>query len=168
MKKILNKTVSFCYLSLAICLAHASTEQRLIPLNGGPEFGLDGLKGKPVLINFWASWCGPCVSEIRTLNRFYHDYHDQIHLYAVNMDEVNPAEQTHLAESFHLSYPSLDAQSAKKFIQQELTAIPATFVFDQEGQLQTVLYGELNTYALKRIIRQMPTKTVSSRQASNQ
>lgn len=50
----------------------------------GKEYGLEGVKGKPVVINFWASWCGPCRLEAPDLVELYEKYGENIEIYAVN------------------------------------------------------------------------------------
>lgn len=155
-RRILLALFLFC----AFGQAHAL---RLQPLQGDP-ITLEQLKGKWVIINFWASWCGPCVDEINTLNAFYSAHHKDVSLFAVNMDEVAPAEQAQLAKEFHLTYPSLETNATRSSLGQEISAVPATFVFSPKGKMQEVRYGQLSPSSLASLIRQKNTNQLSSRE----
>src|SRR5690606_35627931 len=53
-------------------------------LDGGKVYSVGGRRDKPLIVNFWASWCGPCEKEMPELKALYEKYKDRIDLYAVN------------------------------------------------------------------------------------
>lgn len=132
----------------------------------GQTVQLAGLKGRPVLINLWASWCPPCIAELPLLTALHHAHAaDGLRVVGVNIDvDLETAERT--TERHRLPYTVLhDAQgvSAKPF---QVQQIPATFLFDAEGRLVWQTDDELAPgdpglrAALKRVLpRGGPAKT---------
>ncbi|KTD76500.1 thiol-disulfide oxidoreductase ResA [Legionella waltersii] len=111
------------------------------------------LKGKWVLINYWASWCETCVQEIPELNRFYHAHKkDPVALFAVNYDALSSVEQRALAEQLNIAYPNLLENPAKALNLGDITGVPVTFIFNPDGQLVKKLYGGQTVKSLDKIV----------------
>jgi thiol-disulfide isomerase/thioredoxin len=111
-------------------------------LHGEPLL-FSSLKGRWVFINYWASWCGPCLDEIPELNRFYaRNKRSAIALFGVNYDGLSIQEQTDLAIQFQLAYPSLSHDPAQDLHLKDIQVLPITFVFNPKGELHKTLYGE--------------------------
>jgi len=94
---------------------HVAPDFEVVDLNGN-AFKLSDLKGKPVLLNFWATWCPPCKSELPDFERFFEKYGKQVHIVAVNLT---------------LSEKSKDA--VKKFVKQQGLTFPV--YLDAEGSV---------------------------------
>ena len=73
-------------------------------LRGG-RVRLSDLKGRLVLVDFWATWCPPCVMEIPELNAFYEEYGSRVELVAVAIDGEDRAELAAWAEENGIGYP---------------------------------------------------------------
>ena len=103
---------------------------------------LSSFKGSWIFINYWASWCEPCVEEIVQFNRFYAANHaHQIKVFGVNQDGVSLEAQKQLVKKFDLRYPSLDPQSIKTLHLRQLSVVPVTYVLNPAGGLHAILYG---------------------------
>jgi thiol-disulfide isomerase/thioredoxin len=127
-------------------------EAMLYPMQGKP-FPFSSLHGKWVLINYWASWCEPCLEEIPELNRFYQQQkHKNTVLFAVNFDMVTREEQKTLHREFHLSYPGLVDDPAEVLKLGDIRGVPVTFVFNPEGVLTETLYGGQTVSSLNGIV----------------
>ena len=102
----------------------------LYDLNGN-EVRLSDFRGKPVVLNFWATWCGPCRVEIPHVNALYDKYKEQgLVIIGVNA-EPDHATVRSFAEQ-HISYTvALDGGS--QFQQYGVRGIPATYYIDREG-----------------------------------
>ena len=122
----------------------------------GQKIALQSLKGKWVFINYWASWCSPCLHEIPVFNQFYEAHQkDNIAVFGVNYDGVDTKEQLPLIQQYQLHYPSL-VDPADNLHLGDIKGVPVTFVFDPNGKLLDTKYGEqsadtLNTYLKKNI-----------------
>jgi thiol-disulfide isomerase/thioredoxin len=73
-------------------------------LVGDGELASAELEGKPVVINFWGSWCSPCKEELPAFQRTYSDYQDEVEFVGINMKD-NLDDARAMAEKFGLTYP---------------------------------------------------------------
>ncbi|MBZ5497243.1 MAG: TlpA family protein disulfide reductase [Acidobacteriia bacterium] len=131
-----------------------------------PEVNAAGLKkavaeqkGKVLFVNFWATWCAPCVAEFPDIVKLYKKYHARgLEVIAVSFDTEAP-----------VAIPFLDRQKAdfinllkspkqdddafiNGFDKQWLGALPATWLFDQNGKLVFYVMGKFDPVALDRQI----------------
>jgi len=102
----------------------------------GNEATLWEMRGKPVILNFWASWCGPCKSEMPAFEDAYQTYGDQIHFMMVNLTDGD-RETVELAQRFiedqGYTFPVYFDTTLEAGITYGASAIPITFFIDAEG-----------------------------------
>jgi peroxiredoxin len=112
-----------------------------LPARAGEAVSLSGLKGQVVLINFWASWCGPCRKEMPVLDQLYQRYKPLgFTLLGVNVEEDSAAAETWLKET-PVSFPILfDRRNAVSKLY-EVTAMPSTVLVDRRGQVRYLHFG---------------------------
>lgn len=135
--------------SMLISMAHADV---ILTDIHGEKVSFSSLKGKWVMINYWASWCQPCVDEIRELNTFYQAHKDNVALYAVNFDALPVQEQLELIKRLNIRYPSLMENPGDQLGLGHVRGVPATFVFDPHGNLHDTLYGGQTRASLNKAI----------------
>lgn len=117
----------------------------------GNAVTLDSLKGKPIVLNFWASWCGPCKSEMPDFEKVYAEYGDRVTFAMVNMTdgqrETQEKAQAHIdKEGFTFPvYFDLDQDAANTY---GVSAIPTTYVIDADGNLVAYASGAISGEAL--------------------
>lgn len=109
----------------------------------GPNFRLQEQRGRVVLINFWATWCGPCRQEMPHLNRLYDKYRAAgFVLLGVNVDDDarNAAE---VALKLGVKFPVLlDTDKAVSHLY-DLKTMPSTVLIDRDGRVRYVHKGYL-------------------------
>lgn len=120
---------------------------------GGDTLALSDLRGNPLIVNFWASWCRPCRQEMPALQRVYIDYRAQgLVVLGVNAtSQDSQAAALAFAREMGLSFPILldqDGQAANLY---QLRAFPTTFFVDDQGIIQEVIVGGPMAEALLRI-----------------
>lgn len=143
-------TFFFIISLLVVTTLHANVTLHDI---NGQNIPFSTLKGKWVFINYWASWCQPCLDEIPELNRFYETHkHTNVALFAVNYDALPAEMQQQLVKELHIHYPTLKEDPAMALNLGDIRGVPATFVFNPQGELSTVLYGTQTLKSLSRAI----------------
>jgi thiol-disulfide isomerase/thioredoxin len=111
------------------------------------------LKGKVVLITFWATWCPPCREEIPELIDLQSKYADKLQVIGVSMDDVRPEQVKEFALHTGINYPII---MASREILQEYggaPALPTTFVVNREGRVVQKHVGLFSTQFYDREIR---------------
>ena len=110
---------------------------------GRPQ-SLSGLKGKVVLLNFWATWCGPCRSEMPSMETLYARHREKgLEILAVNCQEQQ-SEVLSFMTNNALSFPALLDMDGKVSSTYGIRAIPTSFLLDREGKIILKLTGSIN------------------------
>jgi peroxiredoxin/predicted negative regulator of RcsB-dependent stress response len=127
----------------------------------GKAVRLDAYRGKYVLIDFWATWCAPCISELPRLQAAYRTYHDAgFAIIGVSLDESKTAV-VDFARARNLPWPQLHNASGSADLVEGfgVSSIPATYLIDPEGTvIRLDVRGKALDEALKRLIKS-PVKT---------
>ncbi|MGA7538339.1 MAG: TlpA disulfide reductase family protein [Steroidobacteraceae bacterium] len=114
----------------------------IVPELDGHAFDLAKLHGKVVLINFWATWCSPCRSEMPTLDAFYRRYHAHgLQMLGLSIDEAPDAGRVRQVMR-QFSYPGALASTARVDGFGEPVAVPVTYVIDAKGIIRAQLQAE--------------------------
>jgi peroxiredoxin len=112
---------------------HSPSDFTLPTLDGG-SITLSDLKGKVVLINFWATWCSPCREEMPSLERLYRQFkHGKFALLAVDIME-HPEKVKKFAREYNLSFPILLDRNGDISAKYAANAIPTTYIIDKGGK----------------------------------
>ena len=108
---------------------------------GGANLRLHEQRGQVVMVNFWATWCGPCRQEMPHLNRLYDKYRGAgFVLLGVNIDD-DPRAAANLAAKLGLRFPVLLDTDKKVSRVYDMSAMPATLLIDRDGRVRHIHRG---------------------------
>lgn len=124
----------------------------------GQAIDFSSFKGKWVVINYWAGWCKPCLREIPELNLLAKD-HSNIVVLGVSFDPMPLQKIQHFVALHKIKYRVLDSLSLKSVGIDYVKALPATFVFDPQGNLVQSIYGEVTEQKITQLIAAPGTMT---------
>ena len=113
---------------------------------------LDDLKGKWILINYWADWCPPCIKEIPELNKLNSQFGDQVSVFLFNFDRLEGNELKKQLLKIKAEIPSLISDPQLIYNYDVPDALPVTFVIDKEGKLSMTLKGPQTLEEIKEAL----------------
>ncbi|MDA8169162.1 MAG: TlpA disulfide reductase family protein [Nitrospiraceae bacterium] len=127
-----------------------------------PEFvlkDLDGrmtsitaLRGKVIVLNFWATWCPPCRNEIPVLNNFYKKYRAKgLQVIGITRDDAGDIRS--FMKEIPILYPVIPDYQAKAFMLYSVAPIPVTYVIDKGGTIRKKIMGEVEPAELEQAVR---------------
>ncbi len=118
----------------------------------GEEVTLESLKGQVVILDFWATWCAPCVKQIPILNHFYEvNRRDGVAVYGISVDVDGAAAVGPFAEKHEFRYPVLIG-SVSLADSYGVTGFPATVVIDADGNVRGRHAGVAGERALDKMV----------------
>jgi len=116
----------------------------------GDTLSLNSLRGSPVILNFWATWCEPCEVEMPELQAFYEAY-PQVHLIGINLAEP-PALIHAWMDARGLNFPTvldLDGRIARDYA---LRGQPTTYILSPNGVIAHIFFGVTTRAALENVV----------------
>lgn len=121
-------------------------------LGGGGVVTRADLLGTPTVINFWASWCPPCVEEMPALQEVHRQLGDRVQFLGVDREDV-PEQAMRLAEETGVTYPLVVDPDASYFRALDGRGMPTTLLVDAEGRVVSRTVGPLTADQLRERIR---------------
>ena len=131
----------------AIAPATMAPDFTLRTLNG-PNLRLHEQRGRVVLVNFWATWCGPCRQEMPHLSRLYDKYRSSgFVLLGINIDD-DARVAAELASKLKVTFPVLLDTDKKVSRVYDMSAMPATLLIDRDGRVRHIHRGYRDGFEL--------------------
>jgi peroxiredoxin len=114
---------------------------RLMDLHG-KAVSLSDYQGKVVLLNFWATWCGPCRVEMPAMEALYRSMQSKgLEILAVSVDQEGTAVTRPFQEALGLSFPILHDQDYQVGLTYGARTLPMTFAIDRKGIIRQLVFG---------------------------
>jgi len=116
----------------------------------GDLISLSALRGRPVVINFWASWCGPCQQETPAFNRF-HKANPDIPMVGLAVDSGNASKVRRTAKQWGIEYPVAVATGSLQSTY-DISTLPTTIIVAPDGKVADIHVGMMSERQLARAI----------------
>jgi len=114
---------------------------------------LASLKGKPIILNFWASWCGPCKHEAPLLESTWRVLQRQgVLLIGIDFQEPQSDAQNFL-RTYRITYPNVVDRSGSVALSYDIIGLPDTFFLNRQGVIVSKVVGELTAQSLQSNLR---------------
>ena len=134
-------------------VGHGAPPFELVPVGGGPPLRLESLRGKPVVVNFWSTWCMPCLEEHPALVAGARRYSPGVHFLGI-VYEDEEAKVTSFLRQRGAAYPSLMDDGGRTAIAYGVGGVPETYFIDASGKVVSKWNGPLTPDALASLVRQ--------------
>ena len=123
----------------------------VLPSPGTGSFSLKDLRGKPVVLNFWASWCVSCREEARELEAFWKDHRDQVLVVGIAIQDQKAAA-SQFAKAFGKTYLIGLDEDGKAAIDYGVSGVPETFLIDRNGIIRHKEIGPVDAKGLHKLL----------------
>lgn len=112
---------------------------------------LRSLRGKPVVVNYWATWCGPCKEEMPRIVAAAKKYEGRVHFLGVDVED-DPKSAASFMRRYGMTFRTLSDPDGKIRKDQKLLGLPVTAFYSADGDLSFLHNGEIETGELERNI----------------
>ena len=157
--------------------APARTAVATLPGHSAPDFALtdlqgntvklSDLRGKAVVLNFWASWCGPCKQEIPWLVQMQKQYGGQgLQVVGVSMDDGDPKDVVRFASENSINYPVLIGEEKVANEYGGIDYLPTTFYIDRNGVVLDRVFGQPGREELEQKVKRAVASSASGKPLS--
>ncbi len=122
----------------------------------GEKVKLSDYQGKKVMLNFWATWCGPCREEMPDMETFAKGLDKDTVILAVNLDPQNDVQT--FVDEMGVTFPILlDSQNIKNAVKKryKVSAMPTTYFIDSEGLIAVKHIGQVSLQSMEKYIADM-------------
>ncbi len=137
--------------------AEVSDENRAVPpwqvtLTDGRTLGGDTLKGKVVLVNFWATWCPYCRKEKPVIDAFWHDYRDKgVEVVSISVDDP-PDKIAAWMKDKGYALPAAPTNASVAAAFGSVTRVPTSFILDADGHIRHKIAGQVYYGRLEKLV----------------
>ena len=138
--------------------AWVSDENRAAPVLqavslDGRQISLEALRGKVVLVNFWATWCPYCRHEMPDMEKFYRDYRGQgFEILALSQDDAPETVRRFMAKEGYL-FPAAMAQPEQAAALGGVSRLPTSFIIDKQGRVRHKISGQVHYARLESLVK---------------
>lgn len=125
----------------------------------GKVHRLADYKGKWVLVNFWATWCPPCLEEIPDLVALHEDSKNNLVVIGIALDYKNPKQVLEFADQMMISYPVVLGNYAMAAQIGPVRGLPMTYLYSPQGKLVAQNMGPITRQEVERFIHSQATRS---------
>ncbi len=147
-------------MSVTTMTAQAQPEADAQPVDNFAFKDIDGkahkfseYRGKWVIVNYWATFCGPCVAELPALNSVARKFKDKVVVLGMEAGETPVGELKQFVADKKIAYPVIPTQDSTMFALGLVYGVPTTFVVNPEGKIEDTHMGAITVAMLQNYLR---------------
>ncbi len=154
MRKLLPVGLLIGMLAATISWANAPDTDFSLPGLDGKTYSLSDYRGKWVLVNYWATWCPPCLEELPELEVFHSNAEGKAVVLGVNMEEIDEKSLREFVDEQFLSFPILvaTARPSRDQLIGPIEGLPTSYLITPEGEVVARQVGQITAEALRKFI----------------
>jgi thiol-disulfide isomerase/thioredoxin len=141
---------------LLVCFSAVGTAAAVdMPLTGidGEQRNLDSYRGKWVVVNYWATWCPPCIVEMPELQSFHDDHAERdAVVIGINVESIGKQQLRDFLETYFITYPMYLAGPTHRSELGMIPGLPTTFMVSPEGEVVARQVGPVTRKMLENFI----------------
>jgi peroxiredoxin len=144
--------------------AQANQVDFQLPDTDGTQRRLSDYRGKWVVVNYWATWCPPCLEELPELERFHLDHQQKnAMVLGINMERITPDALRRFVDEQMLSYPILMAEPASATELGKVPGMPVSFIVNPQGQVVARKLGAVTAKLIEKMLTEQQSGKVQPR-----
>ena len=152
LKTTKNLKLRFFLLTLLSTIFLSACSEPDYQMFNGSSGNIENLKGKWVVVNYWADWCPPCIKEMPELSSFYNDNKERVTVFAYNFDRLEGEELQQMLIRFKVEVPSILSDPGELFGWEAPPSLPTTYIIDPQGNMKVMLVGPQTKEKLEMLI----------------
>lgn len=124
----------------------------------GEGLTLSDYQGKRVIMNFWATWCPPCIAEMPHLQSFYSDHKDEgLEVIAINLTESEAKKEGvyPFIDEYQLTFPVVFDEDSLVASLYQVTTIPTTYILNSKGEIEQKIVGPMTYEIIEELLQQV-------------
>lgn len=155
MKSILLQLRSLFFICLGLCTLSVAAEPVDFSLPGldGKTYSLSDFRGKWVLVNYWATWCPPCLEELPELEVFHNNHKDlDAVVIGVDMERIKEERLRKFLDNQFISYPILMSKPVARSELGKIPGLPTSFLVNPAGEVVARQVGPVTASDIEKFI----------------
>lgn len=154
-RNLSTRLLGLCVLALLSLNAAAEPVDFTLPDAQGVEHKLSDYRGKWVVVNYWATWCPPCLTEIPELVDFHEDHKDKdAVVLGVNFEDIGANGLKQFSEEYFMNYPVLRRKPAANSELGPIPGLPTTYLVSPSGEVIARQVGPVTAKLIAEFIAQ--------------
>ena len=128
----------------------------------GNRHALSDYRGKWVLLNYWASWCGPCRQEMPDLDEF-HQMNENAVVLGINLEDASVRKLKMFREQYSISFPLLRSSADAEGIDGPIQMLPTSYLIDPQGEIAAFEIGTVSREAIESYIQKQGNQSQNAK-----
>lgn len=142
----------FVLLALALPVSAPAVDMPLEDINGN-RVNLKSFQGKWLVVNYWATWCPPCIEEMPELQLFHDQHADKnAMVIGINTELINPARLRRFLDDYFITYPIFVSRPTQQSELGLIPGLPTTFLVNPEGEVVARQVGPVTGDMIEQFI----------------